>query len=93
MVNICKTNELVKEINHDSLSNRKVELVYEYAFKFLENTKEIYNVIIVDLPDPNNDNLNKLYTNIFYKLCKNILAQDGVMTVQSTSLYYSKNTF
>lgn len=93
MVNICKTNKLVKEINHDSLSNRKVELVYEYAFKFLENTKEIYNVIIVDLQDPNNDNLNKLYTNIFYKLCKNILVQDGVMTVQSTSLYYSKNAF
>lgn len=93
MVNICKTNELVKEINHNSLSNRKVELVYEDAFKFLENTKEVYNVIIVDLPDPNNDSLNKLYTNIFYRLCKNVLVQDGVMTVQSTSPYYAKNAF
>ncbi|WP_373601024.1 polyamine aminopropyltransferase [Paraclostridium bifermentans] len=93
MVNICKTNELVKEINNNSLSNRKVELVYEDAFKFLENTKEVYNVIIVDLPDPNNDSLNKLYTNIFYRLCKNVLVQDGVMTVQSTSPYYAKNAF
>lgn len=93
MVDLCRTNPLVTEINKNSLSSEKVKLVYEDAFEFLENTKDVYNIIIVDLPDPNNDSLNKLYTNIFYRLCKNALAQDGVMTVQSTSPYYAKKAF
>ncbi|MGL5717410.1 MAG: polyamine aminopropyltransferase [Paraclostridium sp.] len=93
MVDICRTNSLVSDINKNSLSNDKVDLVYEDAFEFLENTKEIYDVIIVDLPDPNNDSLNKLYTNIFYRLCGNVLAENGVMTVQSTSPYYAKEAF
>lgn len=93
MVDICRTNNLVNDINKNSLSNDKVSLVYEDAFEFLEKTNEVYDVIIVDLPDPNNDSLNKLYTNIFYRLCSNVLAENGVMTVQSTSPYYAKNAF
>lgn len=93
MVDLCKTNPLITEINKNSLSSEKVNLVYEDAFEFLENTKEVYDVIIVDLPDPNNDSLNKLYTNIFYRLCKNALTQNGVMTVQSTSPYYARKAF
>ena len=29
-----------------------------------------FDLILVDLPDPNDENLNKLYTNIFYRLWK-----------------------
>jgi spermidine synthase len=93
MVGICKMNPLVTKLNNNSLSNDKVKLVYEDAFEFLENTNESYDVIIVDLPDPNNDSLNKLYTNIFYRLCQNVLSENGVMTVQSTSPYYAKKAF
>ena len=50
-------------------------------------------MILVDLPDPNNDALNKLYTNIFYRLCGNHLTQDGVLAVQSTSPYYAKKAY
>lgn len=93
MVDICRTNSLVTDINKNSLSSDKVKLVYEDAFEFLEKTNEVYDVIIVDLPDPNNDSLNKLYTNIFYRLCSNVLSENGVMTVQSTSPYYAKKAF
>ena len=52
-----------------------------------------YDVIIVDLPDPNNESLNKLYTNLFYRLCRNNLAENGVMVVQSTTPYYASDAF
>lgn len=42
-----------------------------------------------DLPDPNNEALNKLYTNIFYRMCSNSLTEDGVMVLQFTSPYYA----
>ena len=53
----------------------------------------LFDVILVDLPDPNNDTLNKLYTNIFYRLCGSHLTPNGIMSVQSTSPYYAPNAF
>ena len=35
------------------------------VLRLLEETEDVYDVILVDLPDPNNDALNKLYTNIY----------------------------
>lgn len=93
MVNLCKTNKNITSVNKDSLSNPKLNIVYEDAYKYLEETEDIFDVILVDLPDPNDENLNKLYTNVFYRLAANHLTEDGVMSVQSTSPYYAKEAF
>lgn len=93
MVNLSKTNNNIVELNNNSLNNHKVEFVYEDAFKYLEETDEVYDVIIVDLPDPNDEGLNKLYTNVFYRLCGETLKNTGAMAIQSTSPYYAKEAF
>ena len=49
--------------------------------------------VIVDLPDPNNTSLNKLYTNVFYRLCGRALRDGGVLNIQSTSPFYAKRSF
>ena len=59
----------------------------------MEQTNHIYDVIVIDLPDPNNATLVKLYSNIFYRLCYKALGENGVMVVQSTSPYYATKTF
>ena len=63
------------------------------AYKYLEGCDKKYDVIIVDLPDPNNEALAKLYSNIFYRMCGNALAPGGVLNVQSTSPYYATKSF
>lgn len=93
MVQLSSTNPHIVKLNNQSLSDKKVELVYNDAFKFVEGNKEIYDVIIVDLPDPNNESLNKLYTSVFYRLCGNNLAKTGAMSVQSTSPYYARQAY
>lgn len=93
MVRLCKTNSHIVKLNNNSLNSPKLEIVYEDAFKFLEKCKEIYDLIIVDLPDPNNESLNKLYTNVFYRLCGNSLSPSGAMSVQSTSPYYAREAY
>lgn len=93
MVELCKTYQEIKELNESSLENQKLNVIYQDAYKFLEENQQLYDVIIVDLPDPNNENLNKLYTNLFYRLCGSSLSQDGVMSVQSTSPYYAKKAY
>jgi len=55
--------------------------------------RETYDTIIVDLPDPNHPDLNKLYSTYFYRQLSNLLSADGALVVQSTSPYHSKNAF
>lgn len=93
MIRICSTNQNITDINKDSLKSEKLTVHNMDAYEFLENSNEKYDVIIVDLPDPNCESLNKLYSNIFYRMCGNSLADDGVMTVQSTSPFYATNAF
>ncbi|WP_430886509.1 polyamine aminopropyltransferase [Fusibacter sp. JL216-2] len=90
---LARTNNLIVGLNKDSLNNEKVKVINGDAFQFLESANTLYNVIIVDLPDPNNESLNKLYTNVFYRLIGNKLDSGGVFVVQSTSPYYAKEAY
>lgn len=93
MLEICRTDPQVSALNEGALDSERLTVVVDDAYRYLEETTERYDVILVDLPDPNNDALNKLYTNIFYRLCGNHLTDDGVLAVQSTSPYYAKKAY
>jgi len=79
--------------NQNSLSNEKVRVINQDAYQYLENSDKKYDAVIVDLPDPNNESLNKLYTTTFYKLIYDHLNTKGVMVAQSTSPYYAAEVF
>ena len=93
MTDLCKNNEEIAKLNNHSLENEKLKLINEDAYMFVQENQEKFDVIIVDFPDPNNENLNKLYTNVFYNYVKANLTEDGVMVCQSTSPYYAKKSF
>lgn len=93
MIRICSTNENIASINQDSLQSDKLTVHNEDAYEYLEQSQEQYDLIIVDLPDPNCESLNKLYSNVFYRMCGNRLKDTGVMVVQSTSPYYATKAF
>lgn len=93
MIRICSENPIIAELNDNSLKSDRLHIINDDAYRYLEENEEVYDVIIVDLPDPNNESLNKLYTNIFYRLCKNSLTEDGILAVQSTSPYYATKAF
>jgi len=81
------------ELNQGSLTSQKVHVVNDDAYKFLERTSDRYPVIIIDLPDPNNESLAKLYSLEFYRLVKQHLARGGMVAVQSSSVYFTRETF
>ncbi len=93
MIQLCCENPNILELNKGALMDKRVNVVCQDAYQYLENNKELFDVIVVDLPDPNNESLNKLYSNIFYRLCSNSLTEDGILTVQSTSPYYATKAF
>ena len=93
MTRLCSEDETISKLNQDSLKDPKMEIVNEDAYMFLQETSQMFDVVIVDLPDPNSDVLAKLYSNVFYRLCSNVLSENGAMSVQSTSPYSARKTF
>ncbi|WP_026487133.1 polyamine aminopropyltransferase [Caldanaerobius polysaccharolyticus] len=87
-----KDGDLI-EYNKNSLNNPKVNIVNQDGFKYLEKTKNHFNFIIVDLPDPNSEELSRLYSLSFYRLMKKHLTDDGIAVVQSTSPYFAPKVF
>ena len=89
-------NQALLELNQWAFSDPRVQTVFGDAFIKVDELiqqQRLYDVIIVDLPDPGHPDLNKLYSARFYAKLKTLLTGDGAMVVQSTSPYHAKNTF
>jgi spermidine synthase len=93
ITDLFKTNKLLSQLNDGALSDKKVKIVNQDGWKFLETSKDWFDVVIVDLPDPDNFSLSKLYSRSFYKLlCKHLTAS-GIIVTQATSPLYSREAF
>ncbi len=93
MIDLGKSYDVFKKLNDNALNNPKLTTVTDDAFNFLEKTTENYDLIFVDLPDPNNVDLNKLYTKEFYKICHLKLNKHGTFITQAGSPYYATKAF
>ncbi|MEM9324354.1 MAG: hypothetical protein AAGA85_01805 [Bacteroidota bacterium] len=62
-------------------------------FHHLTLTDDIFDVIIVDLPDPRTIATNQYYTLEFYKACHSRLTATGQMVTQSGSPYLQASSF
>ncbi|MCG8689079.1 MAG: polyamine aminopropyltransferase [Desulfobacterales bacterium] len=63
------------------------------ADKYLDQVTGIWDVIIVDMPDPSTPELTKLYSLEFYLKIQRRLSAQGIMAVQATSPYLAKESF
>lgn len=93
VTDLAQTSKYFLEYNQDSFSDERVHIINQDAYQFLEHAEEKYDIVIVDLPDPNNESLNKLYTVTFYWLIYSHLNEKGVMVAQSTSPYFAPKPF
>jgi spermidine synthase len=85
--------EELAELNARAMVHPKLHVVNTDAMKFLSESQETWDVVIVDFPDPNNFALGKLYTTGFYKLLKRRMAPEGVAVIQSTSPLFARRSF
>ena len=79
--------EYLKEWHKGSFENPKVSLIIADGRKYIEQSKEKFDVIILDLTDPTPGGPSyKLYTYEFYSALKNnALKEDGIVVTQATS--------
>lgn len=92
----ARISERLLSLNDDSLSDERVTLIHQDAFIAVDDllkSTQVFDAIIVDLPDPSHPDLNKLYSVHFYAKLNQLLASDGLISVQSTSPYHAKKAF
>jgi spermidine synthase len=90
---LFRDNPLLASLNSNALQDNRLQIVNTDAWKFLEQDKQLYNVIIIDLPDPHDISISKLYTRAFYSLVMRHLAADGIVATQATSPMYAREAF
>jgi len=89
-------NQRLIAANQGAFNDPRVQTVFGDAFVSINQLirdDQLFDTVIIDLPDPNHPDLNKLYSARFYNKVFNVLTGDGAMVVQSTSPYHAKNTF
>ncbi|MGL6123970.1 MAG: polyamine aminopropyltransferase [Shewanella sp.] len=83
-------------LNGNALNDPRVTVMNDDAFNGVDKliAKGVkYDAVIVDLPDPSHPDLNKLYSDYFYRKLKELMSSDGALTVQSTSPYHAQKAF
>jgi len=90
---LFREHPLFSQINHASLRDSRVHIHNTDAMQFLQNCQQFYDVIIIDLPDPSEPALSKLFSRGFYHLVESHLSKGGVIATQATSPFRSRAAF
>ncbi|WP_054853092.1 polyamine aminopropyltransferase [Vulcanisaeta distributa] len=86
--------EYLPEMSQGVFNDPRFKLVLQDGRKFLEESRDRYDVIILDLTDPLEGGPSYLlYTIEFYNIVRDKLSDDGIMVTQATSTTYSIRTF
>jgi len=93
---LCANHPEIITLNQGALSDPRVTILHQDAYKFIENPPvdhQAFDVVVIDLPDPNHESLSKLYSVTFYSLLRTRLSEGGILVSQSTSPFFSRYAF
>ena len=93
MIDLARTHPVLLDANKGALDDPRVQVVNRDGGRFLEDSAALYDVIVIDLPDPKGPNLARLYSKEFYRSCKQHLSRDGVVVTQASSPLHATRAF
>ena len=93
MTRTFQTAAKLVALNQNALNHPKLRIINDDAAQWLQHTAAQFDVIIIDLPDPSNFALGKLYSVPMYRLVARHLAAGGKVVVQSTSPYFAPHAY
>lgn len=93
MTRLGRTHPALVRLNDSALHDPRVRIVNQDAFQFVAESRASYDVVLIDLPDPNHPSLGKLYSQSFYRLVQRRLGAGGMVITQSTSPYFAPEAF
>ncbi|MFN8946066.1 MAG: polyamine aminopropyltransferase [Pseudobdellovibrionaceae bacterium] len=98
MTQLFSQNELLLDLNKNSMNDSRVSIVNDDAFQWVKKygedaLKPKFDFVVIDLPDPSNFSIGKLYSNSFYRALRKILHRESFLVVQGTSPLIAKRSF
>lgn len=93
MTRIFSTHRELTRLNGGSLTSPRVRVINTDAFVWLGQSREMFDFVVVDFPDPSNYAVGKLYTTAFYRLLARHISRDGMAVVQSTSPMFARTAY
>ena len=93
MTDISSTLPMLTKLNENSFKHEKVTVFNEDAFSFINQAGILYDRVIIDMPDPHNEAINKLYSREFYRMIRKRMSDHGFVVSQSSSPYFTHKTF
>ena len=93
MIRIGTELPMLKRLNRDSMLNTKLTAYAEDAFSFINKPGILYDRVIIDMPDPHNEAINKLYSREFYTMIERRMSPNGVLVTQSSSPFFTRNVY
>lgn len=83
----------LQRLNNQALNSPRVKIIHADAYRWIRETKNNYDVVVVDFPDPANFALGKLYSLGFFRALGQHLQPDGVLVIQASSALQTPQTF
>ena len=80
-------------LNKAAMNNERVSVINEDAWSWLAESGDLYDLIVIDLPDPESEAIAKLYSDAFYRRVSRRLSVGGVMITQATSPWFARRAF
>jgi spermidine synthase len=93
MTRLAAEHPVLTRVNRGSMRDERVRVLNQDARAFLREDRNLYGVIIVDLPDPASFELMHLYSLGFYRLAASHLQAGGVLVTQAGSPYFANRAF
>ena len=93
MTRLFAQEPMLTRLNAQALSSPKLKIVNTDAFAYLEQSQEVFDVLVVDFPDPTNFAIGKLFTTSFYALLEQHLSASGYAVIQTTSPLVARQSF
>jgi spermidine synthase len=93
MTGLAKRFPALAILNRAAFSDKRVTVVNDDASVWIDEHPELWDVIIVDFPDPNTFQLGKLYTKAFYRRLLARLSPGGAVSVQATSPLFARKSY
>ncbi|MBW2731456.1 MAG: polyamine aminopropyltransferase [Deltaproteobacteria bacterium] len=90
---LAREHPLLRKINNNCLEDKRVKIIHTDAFRYLDEESALFDVIVVDLPDPQREVLSKLYSIAFYRAIKRHLTPGGVAVTQATSPLFARKAY
>ncbi|OAT86255.1 hypothetical protein A6P54_17185 [Bacillus sp. MKU004] len=93
VVEIARNVPAVAELNEQAFSDKRVTAHIEDAKVFIKENKKMYDLMIIDFPDPTNELLASLYSRELFEEFYHLLNEDGLLVCQSNALDATPTVF